>query len=317
MRKTNPTPKTPTSLDEVEVPCFSDSGASAGNRTFTPGVVYNYPNIPLLKEAVRRQQGRLRRGTASTKTRAEVSGSGKKPWRQKGTGRARAGTRKSPLWRGGGATFGPKPRSYDYGLPKKQRRLAIRHALLSKLIDGESRIVEGLAPSGASTKQVRDLLSKMEINESCLIAVGSDVAAPEIQNLVLSCRNLRGVEVLVVKDFDTLSLLRHRSLVFPRHVRSWGGDFPGWHRARRLPTGARRRNGESRGQRSVSPHRRRWSRRSCLPKRWEKNCRGPERAPSTERSWYRTTFQGSPPLRRLLALTAHASEARSSSRFPG
>ncbi len=202
-----------TPLEPVEVPCYSSEGSEAGTRSFTPGVVYNYPNVALLKEAVRRQQGKLRRGTASTKTRSEISGSNRKPWRQKGTGRARAGTRKSPLWRGGGVIFGPKPRTYDYGLPRKQRRLAVRHALLSKLMDGETRVVEALPAGGARAQRVGDLIQRIGINESCLIGVASDMDREELKNLVLSCRNLRRIRVKAVKDLDTLSLLHHRALV--------------------------------------------------------------------------------------------------------
>ncbi len=206
--------KVPTPVDSVEVSFHGTDGSSQGTRTFTPGVVFNYPNIALLKEAVRRQQGRLRRGTASTKTRAEVKGTNSKPWRQKGTGRARAGTRKSPLWRGGGAIFGPKPRTYDYGLPHKQRRIAIRHALLSKLLDGETRVIESFPLQGeAKASLVANILSKMEINESCLIGVDSEMDSEQVRQLVLSVRNLPNVRILSVRNFDTLSLIKHRRLI--------------------------------------------------------------------------------------------------------
>lgn len=205
--------KAPTPLEPVEVPVHGSDGSSQGSRTFTPGVVYNYPNIALLKEAVRRQQGRLRRGTASTKTRSEIRGSNAKPWRQKGTGRARCGTRKSPLWRGGGTVFGPKPRSYDYGLPHKQRRMAIRHALLSKVLDAETSIVESFTLEKPSAGAVEAVLGNVGVTESCLIGVASDMDRAQLRDLVLSCRNLKGIRVLQVRDFDALSLLKHRRLV--------------------------------------------------------------------------------------------------------
>ena len=215
MPKTESAPrvKQPTPLEAVDVPVYSAQGAESGTRSFTPGEVFNFPNYKLLKEAVRRQQGRLRRGTASTRTRSEIRGSNRKPWRQKGTGRARAGTRKSPLWRGGGTIFGPKPRRYDYGLPRKQRRLAVRHALLSKLVDGETRIVDDFTLDRPQASKVAQLLKSVGITGSCLIGVSSDHEAAQVRHLVLSCRNLPRVKVLSVRDFDTLSLLQHQELL--------------------------------------------------------------------------------------------------------
>jgi large subunit ribosomal protein L4 len=199
--------------DPVEVPLHGPDGSESGTKTFSPGPVSNYPNYPLLKEAVRRQQGRLRRGTAFTKTRGEIRGSNRKPWRQKGTGRARAGSRKSPIWRGGGTTFGPRPRNYDYGLPKKQRRLATRHATLSKLLDGESRILEAIPSDRPATSAIRGLLSRIEIAGSCLIGLPSEMSVEERRTVALSCRNINGVEVLPVSDFNPLALLKHRHLL--------------------------------------------------------------------------------------------------------
>jgi large subunit ribosomal protein L4 len=200
--------------EPVEVRVHAADGSERGTRTFTAGpVAENFPNIALLKEAVRRQQGRLRRGTASTLTRGEVNGSPKKPWRQKGTGRARAGSKKSPIWRGGGIVFGPKPRNYDYGLPRKQRRLAIRHAMLSKLLDGETRILESIGAASPSAASVRKVLSQVGLEGTCLIGLASSTPADARRNVALSCRNLAGVKVLPVSDFDALSLLRSRNLV--------------------------------------------------------------------------------------------------------
>lgn len=205
-------PKPKQTLDSVEIPCFTATGAAQGAKTFTPGEVSNYPNAALLKEAVRRQMGRARRGTASTRTRGEIAGTNRKPWKQKGTGRARAGTRKSPIWRGGGTVFGPTPRSYDYGLPRQQRRLAVRHALLSKLLDGETRVIESL-PSDRRTRQFAQLIERVGVKGSLLIGIHDDLDRDHVNQLVLACRNLRRVEVLPVKDFNVLSLLKHRDLL--------------------------------------------------------------------------------------------------------
>ena len=199
--------------DPVEVPFHGSDGSEEGNRTFTPCEVTNYPNIALLKEAVRRYQGRLRRGTASTLGRSEIHGNTRKPWRQKGTGRARAGTKKSPLWRGGGVTFGPKPRAFDYGLPKKQRRLATRQATLSKLLDGETLIVASIDGETISTSSIGATLSRAKVDVSCLIGLPSAMPVEERRAIALSCRNLRRVNVLPVKDFNTLALLKNRKLV--------------------------------------------------------------------------------------------------------
>lgn len=200
-------------LEPVSVRVHRSDGSEGGSREFTAGPITNYPNYSLLKEAVRRQQGRLRRGTASTKTRGEIKGSTRKPWRQKGTGRARSGTKKSPIWRGGGTVFGPRPRDYDYGLPKKQRRLAVRHATLSKLLDGETRIVESLPTGAPSASSIQKLLGRMDVQGSCLIGLATSMSVEDRRQVALSLRNLHGIEALPVSDFNTLALLKARNLV--------------------------------------------------------------------------------------------------------
>jgi large subunit ribosomal protein L4 len=206
-------PKEVQTLDPVEVPFFGTDGEQEGTKHFNPGSVSNYPNYKLLKEAVRRYQGRLRRGTASTRTRAEIHGSPRKPWRQKGTGRARAGSKKSPIWRGGGVAFGPRPRSYDYGLSRKQRRIATRHALLSKLVDGESLVIEGVPIGSPSTAPFRKLATALGLNKSFLIGLSSEMPIEERRSVWLSVRNLEGVEVLPVCDFNAHVLLRCQNLL--------------------------------------------------------------------------------------------------------
>jgi large subunit ribosomal protein L4 len=209
-------PKEIQTLDPVKVPYFGTDGQAEGEKTFNPGTVSNYPNYRLLKEAIRRYQGRLRRGTASTKTRAEIHGSPRKPWRQKGTGRARAGSKKSPIWRGGGVAFGPRPRSYDYGLPRKQRRIATRHALLSKLIDGETVIVEALPVGAPSTSPFRKFATAVNFQKSFLIGLSSEMPVEERRSIWKSVRNLEGVEVLPVCDFNAHSLLRCQNLLLTK-----------------------------------------------------------------------------------------------------
>jgi len=145
----------------------------------------------LIWESVTRQNASERRGTHATKTRAEVSGSGKKPWRQKGTGRARVGEVRNPLWRKGGTTFGPQPRSYDYQLPKKVEKGALRAALAQKLRDGHVLVVDALAASAVKTKAAAELLKGLGVNGKTLIV---DVTPDE--NFALSVRNIAGVKVV-------------------------------------------------------------------------------------------------------------------------
>jgi large subunit ribosomal protein L4 len=145
----------------------------------------------LIWESVTRQNASERRGTHATKTRAEVSGSGKKPWRQKGTGRARVGEIRNPLWRKGGTTFGPQPRSYDYQLPKKVEKGALRAALAQKLRDGHVLVVEALTASAVKTKAAAELLKGLGVNGKTLIV---DLT-PDV-NFALSVRNIAGVRLV-------------------------------------------------------------------------------------------------------------------------
>jgi len=145
----------------------------------------------LIWESVTRQNASERRGTHATKTRAEVSGSGKKPWRQKGTGRARVGEIRNPLWRKGGTVFGPQPRSYDYQLPKKVEKGALRAALAQKLRDGAVLVVDALAAAEVKTKAAAELLRSLGVNGKTLIV---DVKPDE--NFALSVRNIAGVKLV-------------------------------------------------------------------------------------------------------------------------
>ena len=161
-------------------------------------------NEHLLYEAVRHSQAGLRRGTAKTKTRHEVSGSGKKLWKQKGTGRARMGSIRSPLWRHGGTTHGPQPRDYSYKLPRKMLLGALRSALSAKLRDGELKVVRAFDFAEHKTKAVRAALDRVEANRTVLL-----VEAGENHNLELGARNLEGVKLLVSKNVTVYDLLGH------------------------------------------------------------------------------------------------------------
>jgi large subunit ribosomal protein L4 len=156
-------------------------------------------------------QARQRMGTASTKTMGEVAGSGKKPWRQKGTGRARAGSFQSPLWRGGGVTFGPKPRSFDKKVNARTRRLAFRKALSERLKAGDVVIVEDLKLGSPKTKEFAGVMSALALKGSTLVvAPGLD------KNLTLASRNLPGVALTTSDALNTYDLLRPDKLLFTR-----------------------------------------------------------------------------------------------------
>jgi len=172
-------------------------------------VVFAAPvNEALLYEDVRHHLAGVRRGTAKTKTRHEVAGSGKKLWKQKGTGRARMGSIRSPLWRHGGTTHGPQPRDYSYKLPKKMQLGALRSALSAKLRDGELRVVSEFALSEAKTKLMRKTLDALEIARTVLL-----VDNAENRNLELSSRNLEGVKLVASRDVNVYDLLGHQQVL--------------------------------------------------------------------------------------------------------
>jgi large subunit ribosomal protein L4 len=156
-------------------------------------------------------QANQRMGTACTKTMGEVAGSGKKPWRQKGTGRARAGSFASPLWVGGGVVFGPKPRDFGKKVSRKTKQLALRKALTERLNAGDVVVVDDFKLSSPKTKGFIDVLKKLEVTGTAL------VVAPAIeQNLRLATRNLEKVEVTTAEDLNTYQVLRSDKLLFTR-----------------------------------------------------------------------------------------------------
>lgn len=166
---------------------------------------------PLLYEAVRHYLACNRAGTHKTKTRAEVSGSGRKPWKQKGTGRARAGSIRSPLWRTGGTVHGPQPRSYAYKLNKKMALGALRSALTAKLADGAITVVEDFELSSHKTKEFDTVLDKLEAYGKVLL-----VNNGENRNLELSSRNIDGLTLIGSNDLHPYHLLGHKKIVFSR-----------------------------------------------------------------------------------------------------
>ena len=167
-------------------------------------------NADLLYRTVRMQRANRRQGTHSTKTRGEVSGGGRKPWRQKGTGRARAGSRRSPLWVGGGTVFGPKPRSYATKLTKKMRRGALRSALSDRALEGRVVLVDRIPFEEPKTRNAVDLLSKLGVTGSALVVV----ATPEYSRAMRkSFTNLPAAKCIACAGINVYDILRHEHLV--------------------------------------------------------------------------------------------------------
>ena len=164
-------------------------------------------NKSLLYEAVRQYQASLRAGTHKTKVRSEVAGSGKKLWKQKGTGRARVGSVRSPIWRHGGTVHGPRPRDYSYKLPKKMLQGALRSALSAKVRDGELKVVQTFSFADHKTKNAMNTLAKLEAGRTVLVVDNSgDV------NLARGVRNLDGVSLLPTREVNPFHLLGHQSV---------------------------------------------------------------------------------------------------------
>lgn len=195
------------SLDVV-----SQAGKKAGSLEVDP-VVFQAPvKQHLFHAEVRRQLSVRQRGTHATKNRTAVSGGGAKPWRQKGTGRARQGTTRAPQWSGGGSVFGPVPRSYEHSLPKKMRRAALRGALSQRLAEGAITVVEDLQLDGYKTRKVIEILEGLSLSgEKVLIVI--DAADPIIER---SARNLPLVGVVRAAGLNVYDLLRHSKLLITK-----------------------------------------------------------------------------------------------------
>lgn len=166
------------------------------------------PNVHVMHEVVRSQRAARRQGTHDTLTRGQVRGGGKKPWRQKGTGRARQGTIRAPQWAGGGTVFGPHPRSYAFKVPAKVVKLAMRSALSAKLADGEIVVVDQLSFEKPSTKQAAEVLKNLGLEGRVTIIVPDDEV-----NTFLSFRNLSKVRVIGVSELNTLDFIDNKALV--------------------------------------------------------------------------------------------------------
>jgi len=166
----------------------------------------------LLYESVVNYRANQRQGTASTKTRGEVRGGGRKPWRQKGTGRARAGSNRSPIWKGGGTTFGPKPRDYSYSLPKKAKKTALKSALSMKLAEKQLLIVDALELKEPKTKEAAALMKGLKLDSALIVDQHDN------KNLFLSARNIPKIKVVDVSQVNVYDVLNYNWLVLTKRA---------------------------------------------------------------------------------------------------
>ncbi|WP_153125764.1 50S ribosomal protein L4 [Peribacillus tepidiphilus] len=194
-----------------KVTLFDQMGSKKGEIELNDSVFGIEPNKHVLFEAIIMQRASLRQGTHKVKNRSEVSGGGRKPWRQKGTGRARQGSIRSPQWRGGGTVFGPQPRSYSYKLPKKMRRLALKSALSAKVAEDNILVLENLTFEAPKTKEFVAFLKGLSVDTKALV-----VTDKLDENVALSARNIPGVTVVEAAGLNVLDLVGHNKLIITK-----------------------------------------------------------------------------------------------------
>ncbi len=184
------------------------AGQNVGEIELTDSIFNVEVNEHILYEVVKNQLANKRQGNQSAKTRAEVRGGGRKPWRQKGTGRARQGSTRSVQWVGGGVAFAPKPRSYRYTLPKKVRRLAMKSALTSKVQNSEIIVLDQLNMDAPKTKEFVQILKNINANKKALV-----VTAEKNENVIKSARNIEGVQTSLVNTLNVYDILKYDSFI--------------------------------------------------------------------------------------------------------
>lgn len=196
-----------------KVALFKIDGSQVGEVELNDSVFGIEPNAHVLHSAVLLQRASLRRGTHKVKGRSEVRGGGRKPWKQKGTGRARQGSIRSPQWKGGGVVFGPTPRSYSFKLPKKVRRLAIKSALSSKVQDNAIIVLDQLTLNAPKTKEFASILSNLKVGRKALV-----VAPSYDDNVALSARNLPGVKFVAADGINVLDVMTYDQLIITKEA---------------------------------------------------------------------------------------------------
>lgn len=194
----------------MQVPLYNQAGDQIGMTELRDDIFAVEPNQPVMHQALVRQLANARQGTSDTKSRGQVSGGGAKPWRQKGTGRARQGSTRAPHWRHGGVAFGPTPRKYTQRMPKQMRRLALRSALSAKLAEDQVRVVDDLKLDAPKTREIESLLGNLKIPSSALILLGE--ANPTVQK---SAANIPDVKTLRAQYLSVRDLLGYDFVVIP------------------------------------------------------------------------------------------------------
>ena len=198
-----------------KVNVYNQLGEVVGDIELNEAIFGIEVNEHVVYEVVKNHLANRRQGTQSAKTRAEVRGGGRKPWRQKGTGRARQGSIRAPQWKGGGVVFAPKPRSYRYSVPKKVRRLAMRSVLTSKVLEGELRVLDALTIDAFSTKKAKEILKNLNLETKTII-----VLSEGNEKIVKSFANLPKVETVVVDYMNVYDLLGFDNLVIVKDALS-------------------------------------------------------------------------------------------------
>ncbi|MDD5681599.1 MAG: 50S ribosomal protein L4 [Candidatus Omnitrophica bacterium] len=186
---------------------YNSKGKEVGSVAVDDAFIAEKVNKGVLYQAIKHYLAAKHRGTHKVKTRREVSGGGKKPWRQKGTGRARVGSIRSPLWRGGGVIFGPTVRSYAYTIPQKARQLALLEAIKSKIQDKNIIIFDKITLEKPKTKDIVSIIKSLKIDKKCLM-----VQESVDKNIRLATRNITGLSIMNRKDINALDVLRHDTL---------------------------------------------------------------------------------------------------------
>lgn len=191
------------------VALFKQDGTQNGEVTLNEAVFGIEPNESVVYDAILMHRASLRQGTHAVKNRSAVRGGGRKPWRQKGTGRARQGSIRSPQWRGGGVVFGPTPRSYGYKLPRKVRRLAIKSVLSEKVAENNLVVVDTLQFEAPKTKEFKQVLTNLSVDSKVLVVLENDN-----DNVALSARNLPNVSVVNAENVSVLDVVANDKLLF-------------------------------------------------------------------------------------------------------
>ncbi|MBD3948968.1 50S ribosomal protein L4 [Tuanshanicoccus lijuaniae] len=194
-----------------KVTLFKQDGSTAGEIELNEAVFGIEPNEGVMFDAVIMQRASLRQGTHAVKNRSAVRGGGRKPWRQKGTGRARQGSTRSPQWVGGGTVFGPTPRSYSYKLPKKVRRLALQSVLSQKVLEGKLVVVDSLSFDAPKTKEFKQFLNNINVDAKSLLVLEGDNA-----NTYYSARNIENVKVIDDNNVNVLDVMNHDTLIITK-----------------------------------------------------------------------------------------------------